>query len=177
MANFTTHTIESAPEGSKAILENLQKQLGFIPNILAILADSPATLDTYLHGIKQLHNNSAFSPREFNALYLAISSDNKCGYCTKAHVPGAIKGGLTTQEIADILDSKPLADQKLNTLVDFGHKIVVNRGFVEQQDIDTLLNAGFTNQHVIEVILIASLKTITNYTNHVAHTELDEQFK
>ena len=47
MSTFTTHTIESAPEGAKEFLEGAQKGLGFIPNLYANMAESPEVLNAY----------------------------------------------------------------------------------------------------------------------------------
>jgi hypothetical protein len=41
MSNFTIHTIESAPEDSKAQLEEGFKAFGMIPNLHGTLAESP----------------------------------------------------------------------------------------------------------------------------------------
>ena len=42
MTNFTTHTIDSAPEGSKPILQGALDGFGFVPNLLATMAEAPA---------------------------------------------------------------------------------------------------------------------------------------
>ena len=41
MSKFQLHTIESAPEASQGILQQLQQGIGFVPNLAATMADSP----------------------------------------------------------------------------------------------------------------------------------------
>jgi len=36
--------------------------------------------------------------------------------------------------------------------------------------------AGYSDQHVLEIILALAVKTISNYANHVNHTEVDDAF-
>ena len=45
MTEFTTHTIKTAPETSRPLLQRAEKELGFIPNLYAAMAESPATLE------------------------------------------------------------------------------------------------------------------------------------
>ena len=45
MPEFTAHTLDTAPQASRKILQNAEKQLGFIPNLYAAMAESPATLE------------------------------------------------------------------------------------------------------------------------------------
>ena len=48
MTTFTNHTIESAPEASKPLLETAKSKYSFIPNLLAGMAEAPAVLEGYM---------------------------------------------------------------------------------------------------------------------------------
>lgn len=68
MSNFKFHTIETAPEGSKAILEGAQKQMGMIPGLYSVMAESPEILNAY----KELHQqftNSSFDAEELTVVW------------------------------------------------------------------------------------------------------------
>ena len=41
MTRFTIHTIDSAPSDSRAALEALRQEVGFLPNLAATMAVSP----------------------------------------------------------------------------------------------------------------------------------------
>ena len=47
----------------------------------------------------------------------------------------------------------------------------------KQSDLDAFLNAGYTEQYILEVVLGTALKVLSNYTNHMAETEVDDAFK
>ena len=44
MTEFRIHTLESAPESARPLLEQLKQQLGFVPNLAATMAESPLML-------------------------------------------------------------------------------------------------------------------------------------
>lgn len=48
MTQFTRHTTETAPAASKPLIERAQKAYGFLPNLLATMAESPAMLEGYM---------------------------------------------------------------------------------------------------------------------------------
>jgi len=41
---FKVHDKETAPEASKPVLEQAEKEYGFAPNILGVMAESPTAL-------------------------------------------------------------------------------------------------------------------------------------
>ena len=47
---------------------------------------------------------------------------------------------------------------------------------VSEAEVEAFIDAGFTKAQVLEVVLAASLRTLTNYTNHIANVPLDAAF-
>ena len=52
---------------------------------------------------------------------------------------------------------------------------VQSRGWVEAHDLQAFLTAGYEQKHVLDVLTIVSLKTLSNYVNHMAESPLDPQ--
>ena len=73
-------------------------------------------------------------------------------------------------------EGTPLDNAKLEALRVFGRTMVAKRGFVDQADLDAFMEAGYTRRHVLDVIAAVTLKTLTNYTNHLADPPVDEAF-
>ena len=48
MSEFILHTLDTAPQASRKLLQNAEQQMGFIPNLFSVMAESPAVLETYL---------------------------------------------------------------------------------------------------------------------------------
>jgi AhpD family alkylhydroperoxidase len=84
MATLTPQTIESAPQGSKATLQAIQKRNGFIPSLMATFASSPALLNGYV-GLDTVWEKSSFSALERQLIFLAASVENRCRYCIATH--------------------------------------------------------------------------------------------
>ena len=177
MTQFTVHTAESAPAASRPLLEGIGRSFGFVPNLFAVFAESPAALRGAL-SIYEAFSTSSLSPAEQQLVMLAVSEANDCEYCVAAHstlakrfakVDPALVGATRRRE--------PLADTKLDALVSFTRKVVEQRGVLTEADVSEFLEAGYTKAQVIEVLLGVGMKTFNNYVDHVAHTPLNDQFK
>lgn len=176
MVNFTVHTNESAPEASKPLLEAAQKAFGFVPNLQRVFAESPALLEGYMT-LWSIFEKSSLSPAEQQVVYLASNYENECTYCMAGHTGLAKLAGLSEDAVEALREGEVIDDPKLQALRSFTAKVVVNRGWVNEADIATFVNAGYTQQAVLDVILGVAVKTMSNYTNHVADTPLDDVMK
>ena len=173
---FDLHTPKTAPEGSRSVLERAKTKYGFVPNLLGTLAESPAALQAYSNLTSALQHGTNFSSAEQQVLFLSISHENGCGYCMAAHSAIASNGVLTNGQIAALREGTPLDDAKLEALRNFGRLMVAKRGSVSQADLDAFMAAGYTRRHILDVVAAIALKTMTNYTNHLADTQVDEAF-
>lgn len=174
---FDIHTPKTAPEGSRSVLESAEKKIGFVPNLLAVLAESPAALQAYSNLTGALQHNTGFTSAELQVLFLTISAENGCGYCMAAHSSVAANGVLTNSELLALRKGTPLSNEKLETLRQFALAVLRKRGWVEEADLTTFREAGYAQRHALDVLAAISLKTLTNYTNHLADTPLDEAFE
>lgn len=171
--NFVIHTVQTAPEGSRAALAGAEKAYTFIPNLMGALAESPLAVSAYpqLRGL--IEEKSSLTPAEQQVVMLAVSFENGCDYCMAAHSAGAPKAGIPAVTLQALRDGSPPTDAKTAALVAFTRALMQHRGRMEEEALDAFLAAGFTRAHMLDVIVITALKTISNYTNHLAHTPLD----
>lgn len=176
MSNFELFTQESAPEGSKALLQKSVAAFGMIPNLHAVMAESPELLDAYqqLHTLAQ---QTSFNKEELTVVWQTINVEHGCHYCVPAHSAIAKSMGVDDSIVAAIRGGQDPSDSKLAALRQFTLTVVRQRGVVAADAINAFYAAGFTKQNVLEVILILSQKVISNYVNHVADTPIDEPFK
>lgn len=63
MSKFTIHTVDTAPQASRQILQTAKKQLEFITNLFATITESPATLKVY-QSLSALFDKTAFTVTE-----------------------------------------------------------------------------------------------------------------
>lgn len=158
-------------------LEEARNKLGFIPNMYSVMANSPGLLDTYIHGYELFRAHSGFTPAEQEVVLLAISRENGCTYCVAAHSFIADKmSGVPVEVTNAIRDGAPIPDARLSALHDFARTMVVKRGLPDKADVAAFLAAGFTERHILEIVLAISVKTLSNYANHLFHTPVDGAF-
>ena len=175
MPQARIHTVESAPEKSRPTLESVRKSYGFIPNLFGALAESPAAVESYL-AISGALSRGRLSPAEQQVLAISISAENACEYCVAAHSTVAGMQKVPAATVAALREGKPLADAKLQALRAFAVMVVQKRGLVEQKDVEAFHAAGYDHGHVLEVLTWVSLKTLSNYANHIGKTPVDEAF-
>lgn len=176
MVDFTPHSIETAPERSGPGLRAAEQKLGFIPNMMGVLAESPAALDAY-QAVQGAFATSSFATAEQHFLALVISVVNGCTYCVPVYSALSAKAGIDREVIDAVRDGGPINDERLAVLRDFAVAIVEKRGRVGEGELDAFLAAGFTKAQVLDVIIAAAFKLISNYTNHIADIPLDEAFR
>ena len=175
MTEFDVHTKETAPTESAELLASAEKAYGFIPNLLGVMAESPATLGAYL-AIGQLFEKSSFSSTEQQIVILTTSRFNECDYCMAAHTVIAGMQKVPADIVEAIRDDRPIDDPRLEALRIFTRTIVEKRAHLSSADIAAFLAADYTKEQVLEVIFGVSFKTLSNYVNHVAETPLDDAF-
>jgi uncharacterized peroxidase-related enzyme len=170
-------TLENAGPKAKPLLEKANDKLGFVPNMYAGMAKAPGVLDTYLHGYDLFREESGFAPPEQEVVFLTISRLNGCGYCMAAHSMLAEKMSQVPEDvIAAIRDDKPIPDERLAALSQFTKVMFETRGMPTQADVEAFLAAGFEESHILQIVLAMAVKTLSNYSNHINHPELDEAF-
>lgn len=175
MATFPVHTAETAPD-SKPILDTVQQGFGFVPNLMGVMAESPQVVEAYLT-LMGLFDKTSLSDIEREVVLMTNNRVNDCTYCMAAHTTVAQMKNLPADVIKALRDGTPIADAKLEALRVFAEKVTVSRGNPTAADVEALLAAGYTNRTVLEVVLGTSMKVLSNYTNHIAETPLDQAFE
>ena len=170
-------TVNNADPGAKALLEKAKAKLGFVPNMYAGMANSPGLLETYMDGYDRFRQNSGFTPAEQEVVFLTISRDNACDYCVAAHSMIADRMSKVPPPVTDaIRNGQPIPDSKLAALSAFTDVLFTTRGLPSKADVQAFLSAGYEERHVLEIVLAIAVKTLSNYSNHLFHTPLDEMF-
>jgi uncharacterized peroxidase-related enzyme len=168
----TLPSIEAAPGASQPLLENAKKQLGSVPNLFRVLANSPAALEGYF-GLNSALSKGRLSAQTGERIALAVAEANGCGYCLSAH--SYLARNLAKLDDAEITANRNGAsnDPKADAAVKFAVSVVENRGHVSQAAVETVRKAGFEDGEIVEIVVHVALNTLTNYVNEVAGTEID----
>ena len=175
MSIFTKHNENTAPEGAATVLESVKQRYGFIPNLAAFVAESPGTLGAILK-LSEAFDQASLTAQEQQVVLLTVSALNDCSYCRTVHMALGKKANIDDATINAIVSLQPLRDEKLNALRDFTRLLVERKGWLNEKSIQAFIDAGFTRAQVFEVVMGVALKTMTNYSNHLANAEPNKEF-
>lgn len=175
MSQFELHSIESAPDEAKPLLEQAKKDYGMVPGLYQVMASSPQLLKSYF-ALHEQFDNTDLNTAERNTVWLAISVENKCHYCVPTHTAIAKQQGVDDEIINALREERPLTDAKLEALRQFTLTLVRNRGNATQEELDAFFKAGFKHRHVLNILFGIAQKTLSNYTNHLSQTAVDAPF-
>jgi len=168
----TPTTLHDAPAASRPLLQAVEKQLGVVPNLFRMVANSPAALEGYLNLSGALAKGKLAAPTR-ERVALAVAEVNRCGYCLSAHAYLAKNlAGLDDAEIAANRTGRS-QDAKADAAVRFAVDVTRERGAVGDADLAAVRAAGYGDDEIIEIVLHVALNTWTNYINLVAQTEID----
>jgi len=176
MVDFTLHDTRSAPAAARPALEKVEKSMGFVPNLFGKMAEAPAALDGYL-ALSEIYGRSSLNAQDQQVALLAISVENGCEFCVAAHSAGAKSAGVGPEIVAALRRGETPAHTPLGALAAFARTVVRKRGFVDEESLQRFIDAGYTRQNVLEVVLATALKTLSNYTNHIAQTPLNRELE
>jgi uncharacterized peroxidase-related enzyme len=154
----------------------VQKAWGFTPNLHKVLAASPAALEAY-SALWTIAKKTGFTPVERNIAYLSIIYENECTYCMAGHTGLSKMAGVAADHIAAVREGRPIDDAKLEALRRFAASVTRNRGLVSEAEVAAFKGAGYDNAAILDILVLAATKLISNYTNHVAATPNDAFMK
>jgi len=172
MSHIPTPTVEEAPAATRPLLAAVKQQLGTVPNLFRVVANSPAALEAYLAFSDALRKGAlAAATRE--RIALAVAEVNGCDYCLSAHT--YLARNLAKLDDAEITANRNGAsnDVKADVAVRFATQLVRERGHASQADIDAVKGAGYSNAEIVEIIAHVALNVFTNTINEALSTEID----
>jgi alkylhydroperoxidase family enzyme len=176
MSNYPIHTTASAPERSKPALEQLQKAFGVLPNLPAVIANSPKLINSLVGLFGQVHS-PGLSEAENQIVLLTDAVANSSTYAVAFHTTLALQQGISSEETTAIREGRLPADKRFRALSTLANTLIEKRGHVSEQELDSFIAAGFTKEQVFEVIAIVAASTITNYAGSIANPPLEDPFR
>jgi alkylhydroperoxidase family enzyme len=176
MTNFPVHTLESAPEGSKPALQQLQSAFGMIPNILGVMATSPVLINSLVGLFGNVHGGN-FTEAQVQIVLLTDAVTNASEWAVAFHSTLALNAGIDPTVVQAIRDGRLPKDAKFAALSGLAKTMIEKRGRLDDEEINRFLAAGFGKDHLLEVIAAVAASTITNYTGSITKPPLEEPFQ
>ena len=170
MSKINVPTREEVSSNNQAIFDNLQKGLGFVPNLYATFAHSENALGSFLafSGTK-----TSFSKKEKEVIDLAISQVNECRYCQSAHTAIAKMNGFSDEQAIELRQGRASFDSKLDALAKISRAIAETNGKVSEEVKENFFNAGYTKENLIDLVTAAGAITVTNFLHNLTDVAID----
>lgn len=168
----TPATVADAPAATHPLLNAVNAQLGVVPNLFRIVANSPAVLEAYL-GFSGALGKGKLSAATRERISLAVAEVNGCDYCLSAHT--YLGRNLAKLDDAEITANRNGAsnDVKADAAVRFAAKVARDRAAVTDADVEAVKQAGYSDAEIVEIIGNVALNVFTNYINEALKTEVD----
>lgn len=171
MPNILPLDIHAADPRTAQTLNAVKAQLGMVPNLFATFARAPAVLNAYLQFSETL-GKGRLTPRQREIVALAVAQANTCQYCLSAHTLLGKGAGLNEEEIGRARAGKA-GNPADDAIASLARKIVQSKAQLVSADLQDARSAGVDDGLVIEIIANVALNVLTNYTNHIAGTDID----
>ena len=166
-----------SPPTAQDVQDSAREALGFLPNLVKELSEhNPAAARLYL-ATTNLLDDSTLTKTEREVVLLTVSRYNDCHYCSSAHGKMAVSAGLDRETVDAINNGGLPSDERLRVLVQATRLMLDKRGWLDDEDLESLNSKGVDRADLYEINALIGIKTFTNYVNHVAETEVDEEFQ
>lgn len=174
MARLNSIDPATATGDTKEMLNAVEAKFGMVPNLVKIIANSPAFLKAYLDFGAAL-SNGTLDAETREAIALTVAGGNGCDYCASAHAAASKMLKVSSDEIDARLAGRS-SDTKLGAALAFSRTIIEKNGLVDDNDIEGVRRAGYHDGEITEITGHVIANILTNYVNHIAETDIDFPF-
>lgn len=171
MQRIAALDIDSAPEGSKPVMEQIKAKFGKVPNIFASAANSPAALKA-LMGMFGALDGGGLPGKPHEAIALRVGEMNGCKYCSAAHTAKAKMAGASEEETVQFRKGEA-DDAKIKVLLDLAGPLNEKRGAISDEELAAARDAGLSDEEIMETLAIVVCNIFTNAINALAKTKVD----
>lgn len=176
MITFNIHKLDTAEGKQKEVLSRAKQKYGFDPNMLGVMAESPVAANAFLD-LADRAAETIFTPTERHVVWFAINFFHNDEYCMASHSVFAIGEKIDKDVIRCAREGNDYSDTRLQALKVFTEAMISERGQISEAQTHAFMDAGYTKQHMLEVIVLIAHKTMSNYVNHLARTAIDDVFQ
>lgn len=171
MSRIPLITADVASSEQLALLTATQRQLGTVPDLWRVFAQSPAALTAFI-GLHHVAREGLLDLKTRERIALALAQRNGCHYCLSAHTALGSAAGLNGAEM-ESNRAGDSHDARAAVAVRFACRLVEARGDVDDSDLLAMRRAGFSDGEIVEVITHAGLNVLTNLLGRASQLASD----
>jgi alkylhydroperoxidase family enzyme len=164
---MTVHTIDTAPDASRPVLESIAADLGLVPNLAAAIATSPTLLGAF-DALRRAVGAAGLDPvhREVAGLAVGVAVDNAYGVAFHSTVLGRL--GVAEADIDALRAGAAPADPTLAVVAALARDVVVTRGKVPAATVEAAARAGLSTEAVLEIVAECTFAGLVGVVDNLA---------
>lgn len=171
MNTINVPAYEQADEVSRVLFQQFTKAIGRVPNLYAVMGYSGNTLKGFMDFEGQV-SKGAFSPKEREAISLAVSEVNHCNYCLAAHTLQATMKGFTKEDTFRFRKGTA-TEPKLNATLQLARAMAEHKGDADPALVAAFFSQGYNEAALIDLTALVVIRTFTNYVYALSKVPVD----
>lgn len=172
MNQFAIHAEGELTEQQQKVFDKAKSSMGMVPNLIAGLSESPEAAEAYM-SLSHFFVKSSLTPEQRHVVWFTANAEHNCTYCMAGHTGIAMMDRIDNKIIETARKVESYEDPQLEALRKFTLAMIRQRGWLDDEEVQAFLDAGFTKRNVFDVLIGIAHKTISNYANHLMATPLD----
>jgi uncharacterized peroxidase-related enzyme len=179
ISRFPVPILADLPDDIRTRILAVQEKSGFVPNVFLALACRPDEFRAFFAYHDALMDKpGGLSKAEREMIVVATSSANGCQYCVVAH--GAIlriraKNPLIADQIAANYRKADITPRQ-RAMLDFALAVALRSAEVDDRDVVTLREHGFSEDDVWDIAAIAAFFAMSNRIANVMSLRPNAEF-
>ncbi len=174
---FKMQESANEPKEVQEVFDWYKTNFGFVPNLTKVMSASPAALRSYWLSQQQLSQYGTLTPEEHNIIQMAVAVENRCKYCASGHqMAGGAFFGSDENDLKAIRNESEIPNDKFEALRGFALEVYESKGRISDKSLKEFYSVGYDKSQAIEVITNIGVKVMSNLTNQLTMTEVDEPF-
>lgn len=163
--------LSTANDKTKQLLESFKQLRGRVPNMIGVMAQSPAILEAYLNFNKAFEG--ARMPAKLRGLITTtLAQLLGCEYVLSIAAALGTREGISAEEF-EAARKGTSSDPKIAQALRLAKRMVEAHGQVDPSEITSLQQAGYSDQEIVEIIGLVALNLFRIYFNLAVRTEVD----
>jgi len=161
----------SATGLAKALLEQIEDEMGMVPTLIRVMANSPAVLHGFL-SMQRALDAGVLDKRLRYQIALATSQANGSAYCVAAYSALGKAIGLSEEALRDARRASS-PNRRTDAALKFARALENRPGPAIEPHLAQLRAVGFDDSQIAEIVAHVVFTSLSNYFYHASRIAAD----
>ena len=170
---------DNAPKDVNAVYEEFYRRMSFpsAPNFITTQGHSSTVVRGSWEAVRNVLVTGVLPRWQKEMMFVAISKDRECRYCTAAHIACCRMLGVKPELLESLVRSvTTIPDPKLRDMIQFALKCSREPRAVTEADHEALRQHGLSRSEIMELIAMSAFAVYANIIADATAMESDQIF-